>query len=148
MSLPVEPDFAIIKMGDGGGSEVFSITCGIQDVNINAVANTSDRFTRDCAKPGEIPYRKVKATGKQMDITGSGLIDKAQITAYNTALGKVKNYKVELYQDDGTDAGSLMGTYAAALMLTAQNQAIPRENSATVELNLASHGAWTWTAAS
>lgn len=82
-----------------------------------------------------------------MDLTASGLIDKAQLTAYNNALGKVKNYKVEEYIDDGTDSGTLLGTYAAAFMLTAFNQSVPRENQATVELSLASHGAWTWTPA-
>jgi hypothetical protein len=147
MSLPTEPDFALIKYGDGDDPEVFAIACGIQDITLNFTANTSDRFVRDCAKPGEIPYRKVKATGKQLDVTGSGLIDKAQLTAYNDALGKVGNFKIELYADDGTDAGDLIGTYAAAFMQTAVNPAIPRENQATVEVSLASHGPWTWTPA-
>ena len=32
MSLPIEADFALIKLGDGGGTEVFTIWCGGQDV--------------------------------------------------------------------------------------------------------------------
>lgn len=148
MSLPVEPDFALIKFGDGATpTEVFTIACGIQDITVNIAVNTNDRFVRDCAKPGEVPYRKVKASGKQMDVTATGLIDKAQLTAYHAAAGVVGNYKIEYYQDDGTDAGDLLGTYAVAAMLTSINQGVPRENTASVELNLASHGAWTWTAA-
>ena len=69
MSLPTEADFAIIKIGDGATpTEAFAIACGIQDVSINQAVGTQDRFSRDCAKPGEIPNRKVKATGKHAHI--------------------------------------------------------------------------------
>ena len=148
MSVPTEADFAIIKIGDGATpTEVFAIACGIQDVSINQVANTTDRFVRDCAKPGEVPNRKVKVNGRQLDVTGTGLIDKAQITVFNTALGNKKNYKVELYQDDGTDSGTLLGTIAGNFMLTATNMSIPREGTSSAEVSLANNGAWTWTAA-
>lgn len=148
MSVPTEADFAIIKIGDGGSpSETFAIACGIQDVNINRAVGTQDRYVRDCAKPGEVPTRKVKATGKSLDITGSGLIDKAHIDTFEDALGLTKNYKVELYQDNGTDTGTLLGTFAGTLMMSAANMSIPREGSASAEITLANHGAWTWTAA-
>ena len=148
MSLPTEADFAIIKIGDGATpTEVFAIACGIQDVTINQAVGTQDRYVRDCAKPGEIPNRKVKATGKSLDITGSGLIDKAQIAIYNSALGVAKNYKIEVYADDGTDTGTLLGTFDGSFMMTASNQSIPREGTASAEISLASNGAWTWTAA-
>ena len=148
MSLPTEADFAIIKIGDGATpTEVFAIACGIQDVTINQAVGTQDRYVRDCAKPGEIPNRKVKATGKSLDVTGSGLIDKAQIAIYNSALGVAKNYKIEVYADDGTDAGTLEATIAGSFMMTASNMSIPREGTASAEVTLASNGAWTWTAA-
>lgn len=148
MSLPTEADFAIIKIGDGAPpTEAFAIACGIQDVSINQSVGTQDRYVRDCEKPGEIPNRKVKATGKSLDVTGSGLIDKAQIAIYNSALGVAKNYKIEVYADNGTDAGTLLGTFAGSFMMTASNQLIPREGTASAEITLASNGAWAWTAA-
>lgn len=148
MSLPVEADFAIVKIGDGATpTEVFATACGLQDVSINRVANTQDRFVRDCTKPGEVPTRKVKTTGKQLDITGSGLIDKAHIDTFEDALGVSKNYKVELYQDDGTDAGDLLGTFAAAFIMTAANMGVPREGTSSAEITLANNGVWTWTPA-
>ena len=148
MSLPTEADFAIIKIGDGATpTEAFAIACGIQDVTINQAVGTQDRFSRDCTKPGEIPNRKVKATGKSLDVTGSGLIDKAQIAIYNSALGVAKNYKIEVYADDGTDTGTLLGTIAGSFMMTASNMSIPREGTASAEVTLANNGAWTWTAA-
>lgn len=145
MTLPVEADFALIKIGDGGGPEAFVIACGIQNVSINSVANQQDRFVRDCAKPGEIPYRKSKATGKQQDITGNGLTDKTSIDTFLDALGVSKNYKIELYQDDGTDAGDLLGTLSGTYKMTAANLNLQRDGDSTAEITLASQGAWTWT---
>lgn len=147
MSLPTEADFALIKKGDGAGPEVFAIICGLQDVTINQVANSTDRFVRDCAKPGSVPYRKTKATGLQLDVTGSGLTDKSHIDILLEALGKVGNFKIELYQDDGTDTGDLVGTFAAAFLLEASNLNIQRDGDSTSEITLKSNGAWTWTAA-
>lgn len=147
MSLPVEADFAIIKIGDGATTEVFTIACGIENVNISRAANTVDRFVRDCTKPGEIPNRLVKTTGKQLDITGDGLIDKTHIDTFETSLGIAGNYQVELYQDDGTDTGTLVGTIAGAFVMTASNNGIPRDGQSSAEITLANHGAWTWTAA-
>ncbi|QOV95267.1 hypothetical protein [Novosphingobium sp. ES2-1] len=148
MSLPVEADFALIKIGDGATpSETFAIACGLQDVNVNRTANSSDRFVRDCAKPGEVPVRKVRVNGKQLDITGSGLIDKGHVEIFEDALGTAKNYKIELYADDGTDAGDLVGTFAGAFVMNAANMAIARETGGTAEVTLANHGAWTWTPA-
>jgi hypothetical protein len=148
MSFPVEADFGLIKIGDGATpTEAFVVACGIQDVNINRVANTSDRFSRDCAKPGSVAVRKVKTSSKQLDITGSGLVDIPHIDIYEDALGVSKNYKVELYTADGTDAGVLLGTFAGAFVMTAANMGNPREGSGSSEITLANDGAWTWTAA-
>lgn len=146
MTLPVEADFAIIKVGDGALPEVFTTACGIQNVTINTVANATDRFVRDCAKPGETPFRKSKTTGKQQDITGSGLTDKASIDIFLDALGVTKNYKIELYADDGTDAGDLLGTVAGAYKMGAANLNLQRDGDSTAEITMASQGAWTWTA--
>ena len=72
MSLPTEFDFAVIKFGDGGSpSETFAISCGKHDVSLNFAAQSIDRYVRDCAKPGEIPFRKAKATGKSLDVTAT-----------------------------------------------------------------------------
>jgi hypothetical protein len=147
MTLPVEADFAVIKVGDGATPEVFTTACGIQNVTINTVANATDRFVRDCAKPGEIPYRKSKTTGKQQDITGNGLTDKASIDTFLAALGVTKNYKIELYADNDTDAGLLLGTFAGAYKMNAANLNIQRDGDSTAEITLASQGAWAWDAA-
>lgn len=147
MAVPTEIDFAIVKMGDGADPEVFTIICGLQDVSLNKGANTTDRFVRDCANPGRVPTRKVRVTGKQLEITGSGLTNKAEVARLEAALGKVKNYRVEGYIDDGTDTGELAVTYDGAFVLTADNMSATREGDSTGEITLANHGDWTITVA-
>lgn len=145
MSLPVEIDWAIVKMGDGEDPEVFTIVCGIQDVQINGAANSTDRFVRDCETPGAVPYRMTKVNGRQLDISGSGLSNSQETTRLNGALGSLKNYKVETYRDDGTDAGVLLGTYSGRFRLTTNNVNTTRDGDSSADINLASHGAWTYT---
>ncbi|MES2903767.1 MAG: hypothetical protein V4696_06235 [Pseudomonadota bacterium] len=148
MSVPNEADFALIKMGDGATpTEVFTAICGIEGVSINETANTNDRFRRDCAKPGIPGVRKVRVVGKQLDVSGTGAVDKANIASFRSALGVSKNYKVELYKADGTDAGVLYGTYAGAFVLTTSNMSLDPNADTTGEINLASDGTITWTAA-
>lgn len=147
MALPTEFDFGVLQIGDGESPEVFTLLCGMENGQINFTANTADRFPRDCAKPGEIPYRKVKATGKQLDVNFDGLTNKANVATVLAVLGVVNNYKALLYADDATDTGTLLGTLAFAAMLTSNNVNVPRDAGATNELTLVSHGAWTWTAA-
>lgn len=146
MSLPTEADWALIKIGDGGGTETFAAVCGIQNATINSTVGTQDRGVRDCTTPGAVPNRKVKVTIKQLDITGSGFTDKAGVATLQAALGVSGNYEIELYQDDGTDTGTLLGTIAGAFVMTAHNMDIPRDGDATADFAIASDGAWTWTA--
>ena len=147
MSYPTEADFALIKMGDGEDPEVFTAICGIQDVTINKQVNTTDRFVRDCAKPGEVPARKTRANGRQMDISGSGLSNVDNIEDMEAALGVIKNYRVELYKQDGTDTGELLGTYAAAFRLVSDNLSASLQGDSSADISLVSEGDWTYTPA-
>ena len=146
MTVPTEFDFAVLKIGDGGGTEVFSISCGKNDIDMQFDVSTDERKVRDCAKPGEVPFRKIKATGKMADITATGLTDKAAFGTELALLGKHANIKVELLADDGTDAGSLLGTVAMNALVASLKIGAPRENASSATLSLKSHGAWTWTA--
>jgi hypothetical protein len=147
MSLPTEVDFALIKLGDGAQPEVFTAICGVTDVTINEAAQINDRYVRDCTKPGEVPVRKVKVNGKSLEISGTGLSNADTVADLMGAIGKHKNYKVETYADDGTDAGSLLGTYAGTFVMTANNLSAPRDSAASGQINLANDGAYTYTPA-
>ena len=141
MALPTEADFAIVKKGDGAEPEVFSILCGLENVTINRTTQSQDRFRRDCAKPGEVPYRRSRTTGKQMDITASGAMNIDDIATYNAALGVAGNYRIELGERDGTDTGNIIHSIEGPFNLTAANSSVGDEG--TAEVTLASDGVWT-----
>lgn len=144
MSEPTVADFAIIKIGDGDSPEEFTILCGIDNVAINTVATTVDRFRRDCEKPGLVPFRFSKTTGRQQDISGSGMPDKDQIGVFLAALGVTKNYQIDLLLDNDTDEGELLGTFSGAYKMTAANINVPQDAESSAEIQLQSQGEWTW----
>lgn len=147
MSEPTEIAFALIKMGSAGASPTFEVLCGLQNVTINRGASSSDRTSYDCEKPNAPGVRKQRITGKSLDISGSGLTNADQIEDFEAALGVLRPYKVELYADDGTDGGDLIGTYAYSSHMTAANMNLTREGQATADVTLPSHGTWTYTPA-
>nr|WP_148276563.1 hypothetical protein [Sphingobium sp. SYK-6] len=141
MSLPVEADFAVVKMGDGATPEVFTILCGLDQVNISRTANTTDRARRDCAAPGTPAYRRSRTNSKQMDITANGAINIPDIARYNEALGKVKNYEIHLGKYDNTPEGEIIHLIEGAFNLTSATSGVGDESNADVAL--ASDGIWT-----
>lgn len=145
MALPTEIDFYLIKLGDGADPEVFTLICGIQDATVNESVETNNRFVRDCAKPGEVPYRKVRTTGRLLEISGSGMTNAAEVTRLDGALGKSRNYRVEGYRDDGTDAGELLVTYEGAFVLSTNNQNVSRDQQGTGDITILSDGVYTKT---
>lgn len=146
MSYPNEADFIIVKVGDGATPEVFTTICGIENATINQTVNTSDRFRRDCAKPGQVPTRKVKVTGKQWDATGSGVVNVDEFDTFNSALGIRKNYQFDFGKRDGTDAGEIIGTYQGPAVMTAANINMG-DSEGTNEITLAGEDEIVWTAA-
>lgn len=147
MSVPTEIDFAVVLLGDGASPEIFTIVCGVTDVSINETANSSDRFRRDCAKPGIPGIRYTKSGGKQLDVTGSGTSNADMTVRLTAALGAVRNYKIETRQEDGSDTGVLLGAYAGAFRMTANNITTAAEGESSGEITLANHGAYTYTPA-
>ncbi|KPH66049.1 hypothetical protein [Novosphingobium sp. ST904] len=149
MSEPNSADFALIKIQtDAGPPAVFTLLCGIEGVNINRTAQTSERYRRDCAKPNRPGTRKLRVTGSSWQVTGSGNDNIDLETEWTDAFGVRKIYDVELYKDDGTDGGELMGTYSGTAILTTRNQAYAQDgDSGTTEVTLEGEGLLVWTVA-
>ena len=145
MSFPNEPDFVIVKVGDGELPEVFTVICGIDNAAINKTVNTSDRFRRDCAKPGEVPLRKVTVTGEQWDVTGSGVINMDQFPLFDSALGIRKNYRLDYGKRDGTGTGLIVGYHEGPALMTAHNINVG-DDGGTAEITLAGEDKLVWTA--
>ena len=147
MSLPVEADFALISIESATTPGEFTKLCGFFGAQINRTAGTNDRFRRDCDKPALPGYRRSKTTGRQLDVTSSGAINIPDIALYNEALGVVRSYKVELFQDNETDVGDLIHTITGDFNLTSANTNVDREGEGGGEITLASDGPWIETAA-
>lgn len=141
MSLPVEADFAVVKKGDGATPEVFTILCGLDQVQINRTANATDRNRRDCAAPGTPAYRRSRTTSKQMDVTASGALNVPDIDGYNDALGVPQNYRIELGAFDGTPAGEIIWVINGRFNLLSASSGVGDDSNA--EVTLASDGIWT-----
>jgi hypothetical protein len=144
MSVPVEFDFAQVRIGDGASPEVFTVICDLTSVTINETAETQTRRKRDCAKPNKPAARYSRVLGTAWDVTGSGLIDKSQVATLRAALGKHVNYEIPVYADDGTDGGELLGTYSGQAVMTARNISTDREGDSSGEITLEGEGELTW----
>lgn len=146
MSYPTEIDAVIVKLGDGATPEVFTTVCGIENATVNQTVSSTDRFRRDCAKPGQLPARKVRVTGKQWDVTGSGVANVAEIARLKSALGISRNYQLVAIKYDGTDTGDELGTFAGTGVLTATNMNLS-PNEGTSEITIAGEDELVWTPA-
>ncbi len=149
MSEPNSADFALLKVQTAvGPPAVYKLLCGIDGVTINRAAQTSERYRRDCAKPNRPGKRKLRVTGSSWSISGTGSDNIDLETDFTDAFGVRKTYDVELYKDDGTDAGELMGTYAGTAILTTRNQSYTQDgDSGTTDITLAGEGDLVWTVA-
>lgn len=147
MSLPNEADFVVVEWGNGASPEVFTILCGIENVTINQTINSSDRFRRDCAKPAAIPSRKVRVTGKQHDVTGSGVINVEEFETFQTLLGVSANYRLRFGKrvvGDTTGQGENLGTFVGPYVMTAANINMGTDEG-TAEITLAGEDDLIWT---
>ena len=151
MSVPVEPDYVVVELGDGAATEAFAVICGIETAGVNQTVTSTDRFRRDCAKPAAVPTRKVRVTGKQWDMTGSGVINMDEFDRYNSALGVRRNYRI-LYgrfdtQADGDTerTGTIYGYYTGPGVMTAFNQNVGGDEG-TAEITIAGEDGIVWTA--
>lgn len=142
MSVPTEIDAAIIYVVTGGTRVA---VCGVENVTVNETVNSSDRFKRDCAKPGAIPGRSVKVNSKQWDVTGSGTTNADDITARRALLGIRQQYEIDAIRRDGTDAGVLLGTFAGTGVMTANNLNMTSAGEGGAEVTIAGEGDLIWT---
>jgi hypothetical protein len=148
VSEPNSADFALIKIQTADGPPVvLTLVCGIEGVTINRTAQTNETYRRDCAKPNRPGTRKLRVTGSSWSISGTGSDNIDLEEEMTDAFGVRKTYAIELYRDDGTDAGDLMGTYGGTALMTTRNQTYSQEGAGTAEITLEGEGALVWAAA-
>lgn len=146
MSYPTEIDAVIVQIGNGATPEVFTTVCGMENVSLNVTVQTTDRFRRDCDKPGQIPTRAVRVTGKQHDFTGSGVANADEIERFLEVIGIRKNAKLIAIEYDGTDTGKQLGVFQTQGVITASNFNFST-NEGTSEMTFAGEDDLIWTPA-
>lgn len=128
---------------EDGPPETFDPICGINTRSFTDQVNTNDVFNRDCADPEDIPFRELIATGEQWDMSGSGLLNRAQLAALQAVKGLIKNWRYELGEPTGDEVYG--GYYGGAAMLTRIAVIGADGDFVQIELTVASNGAWTFT---
>lgn len=148
MSFPTEFDFVLVKIGDGAEpTESFTLLCGLENATITEQVNTTDRFRRDCAKPGSVPKRSSRVTGEQWEISASGVANLDQVDLLSAAKGIEKNYELEFGQRDGTDAGTIIATASGPAILTTRTINGTQEEG-SMDITLTGQDELTWDAPS
>lgn len=148
MSLPNSADLALVKVQTAPGPPaVFTLLCGIDSASIARAVQQSETYRRDCAKPNRPGQRKLRVTGTSWSITASGADNVDIEDVYSDCFGVRKVYHFELYKDDDTDAGELLGTYAGTAIMTTRNQGYTQDASGTTEVTLEGEGLLVWTEA-
>jgi hypothetical protein len=133
-----------LMLGDGAGPETFTALCGITTRDFTHQSNTNDQFTRDCADPENVPVRNIIVTGVQWDLTGEGVLNRANLDAIQAADdGQPHNWRY-LFTEPSTDL-VYQGYYAGAGVITNFKITATDENFATISLTIASDGEWTFT---
>lgn len=148
MSLPNSADFALVYIQTAAGPPVVqTLICGIESVNINRSVQTSESYRRNCATPNRPGKRKLRVTGSSWQVTGSGSDNVDIDSDLEDVFGVRSVYNVELYKDDGTDGGELMGTYSGTGIMTANNQAMTNDAPGTRDITIDGEDDLVWTAA-
>lgn len=148
MAYPNSADFARIYIQTAEGPPVVqTLICGVEGVNINRSVQTSETYRRDCTTPNRPGKRKLRVTGSSWQITGSGSDNVDIYSDIEAVFGVRSVYNIELYKDDDTDAGELMGTYSGTAIMTAHNQAMTDEAPGTIDITLDGEDDLVWTAA-
>lgn len=129
--------FSLMR-GDGAGPEVFTALCGITTRSFTGQVNTNDQFTRDCADPENVPVRRVIATGKQFDLSGEGVLNRAFLADLWAELGDISNWR--LVFTEPADDLVYQGYWQGAFMLSNFQVTAEDENFAQISIQLVSDG--------
>lgn len=133
-----------LMLGDGAGPEVFTALCGITTRDFTHARNSQDVNTRDCADPENVPVRNLIITNEQWDLTGEGVLNRANLAVIQAADDNQPHNWRYLFTEPATDE-VFQGYYAGSGIITNFKITATDENFATISIALASDGAWAWT---
>lgn len=146
MAVPdlVRGTYLTLLLGDGATPEVFAVVCGLTTRSFSHQVNTNAAFIRDCADPEDIPHRRLTPTGEQWDLSGQGVLNRADLERVQAAMGQRRNWRYVI----GEPVDDLVygGYYAGRAMLTNLTITGGDESDAEVQITLLSDGPWAFVA--
>lgn len=145
MSAPdlVLGTFVAVKIESPIDSGTFVNLCGMATRTFVEQVNTRDRFVRDCDDPLSIPFRHVIATGKQWNLSASGVYNRNQAELISAAVGAIRKY--QFYIGEPADDAIYESYFQGNAMLTQRQIGGNDGDDVTSELTFASDGEWTET---
>lgn len=129
----------LIRIGDGATpTEAFAHPCLINSSrSVQESATTVDSVVPDCADPDAPAWTQREKDALSVTITGEGLVNKADVAAYQAWLRQAANKNVQYTVDDNTT--NMQG----AFHLTEFQVSGERKEKAQVSITLVSDGAVT-----
>jgi len=132
----------LVNIGDGAGSEVFAVLCGLRSKTLTINNSEVDVTTADCTTPGGALWTEVQSGVKRVSVSGNGYFkDEATETRMNTvamSADPIANFTIVVPD---------FGTFAGAFFVSSVEYGGEQEDGVTYSLSLASSGAVTFTAA-
>ena len=118
--------------------------CGMTTRNLTRQVQTRDRFLRDCDDPEDIPVRRLIVTGKQWDLSASGLYNRAQAALLSGLFGIKATYRFLI--GEPADDAVYTSYFQGDAVMTQHQITGGDEDDVTAELTWASDGEWVETA--
>lgn len=145
MSAPdiVIGTYVSVLVEDPDNAGTYITLCGMTTRNLTEQVQTRDRYLRDCAEPEGIPFRVLIATGKQWDMSASGLYNRAQAALVSSLVGVKANYRYLI--GEPADDAVYTSYFAGRAMLTQRQITGGDDDDVGAELTWASDGEWTET---
>lgn len=132
----------LIEIGDGGSPEVFDNPCGLTAKSFSRSSTVNDITVPDCDDPDAPAWIERVKDALSGTITGSGILAKEYLAAYESFLDSLdpRNVKITLDYTSGPIE------YSGLFHLTTFTITGERGSNVNVELELQSHGAITYDA--
>ena len=142
MSTPdiVKGTYVSVLVEEPAGSGTFVPLCGMTTRTLTEQVNTNDVFVRDCEEPEEAPFRRLVKTGKQWDMSASGLYNRALKGLVKSLVGATRLYRY--FIGEPVDDAVYSSFFEGPAMLTQRQITGGDEDFVQSELTWASDGEW------
>jgi len=125
-------------------SGTFVTLCGLTTKSFTAQKNSEDQFIADCADPEDIPVRYLNITGRQWDISGEALWNRAQGVLMRSLADESTSRTFRFIIDEPATSDVDDGYYEGPAQLVNLQISGSGSTNATGSVAIASDGEFVW----